>query len=545
MPIDPATEGDDTRSVTIPEFFIYDGLGGADTLTVTVGAPLMTISGDATAASIFALEAGMDTNLRLQGTLTSVERVVVDAGENALIDGSEAAIELELSGRGLLIGGSANDVLRAIPGTVATALKGGAGNDTFIIKESSLTGPVFITDFSAGDVIQMGGYANAPGATPVAIASRRVRGQTILEADGNYVVLTNGAYRMQIDSSGNITIASVVSMAPTAKAGESADAFVGTASDDILAGKGGDDRLVGDAGNDRLVGGLGNDFLSGGAGDDLLQDDGGSNTMFGGAGADRIIGGLDRDLSYGGEGDDQIYGNGGDDVLQGDGGADLLNGGDGNDRLGGGDAEDRLYGVAGDDRLSGGDGDDRLNGGTGNDILIGGEGEDILRGNEDNDLLIGNAGNDDLQGGDGDDRLAGNEGTDYLDGGAGNDRLDAGVGGDVLTGGDGADRFMFDEGSSATAPLGATRITDFDAGEGDSVNLRDVDANMLTADVNDKFLWIGTSAFHGVAGEMRISINAVDNIAFLQGDRDGDRLADFVIRFDAPVGLDLPGAVLV
>jgi hypothetical protein len=97
------------------------------------------------------------------------------------------------------------------------------------------------------------------------------------------------------------------------------------------------------------------------------------------------------------------------------------------------DANDTLLGGAGDDILFGQGGDDYLDGGKGNDILLGGTGKDTLLGGEGNDLLIGGAGND------------------------------------ILTGGSGADTFMWKAGD-----YGNDVIKDFNAGEGDRIDLKDL-----------------------------------------------------------------------
>ncbi|WP_436785043.1 retention module-containing protein [Stutzerimonas frequens] len=110
----------------------------------------------------------------------------------------------------------------------------------------------------------------------------------------------------------------------------------------------------------------------------------------------------------------------------------------------GGSASSTHSGAAGDDYLSGGAGDDLLYGLQGNDTLDGGTG---------NDLLVG---------------------------GAGDDILIGGLGDDQLTGGSGADTFMWKAGD-----LGKDSILDFNASEGDRIDLRDLlqgenDGNLLS-----------------------------------------------------------------
>ncbi len=125
-----------------------------------------------------------------------------------------------------------------------------------------------------------------------------------------------------------------------------------------------------------------------------------------------------------------------------------------------------INGTAGDDTIFGDDpGADLLQGLDGNDRLFGFGGNDQLNGNNDNDLL---------EGGDGNDTLDGGNGSDTLQGDADNDRLIGGTGDDVLTGGAGGDVFVIESGSSDV-------ITDYDAGEGDSLDLTGAGVTLSSA----------------------------------------------------------------
>jgi Ca2+-binding RTX toxin-like protein len=170
-----------------------------------------------------------------------------------------------------------------------------------------------------------------------------------------------------------------------------------------------------------------------------------------------------------------------------------------------------------------------LYGEDGNDTLIGGAGKDTFHGGTGNDLLNGNDGNDQLFGNDGNDTLNGGNGNDTLVGGNGNDVLSGGAGLDVLTGGKGADVFLFRFADFNSANVGASKdvITDFNAAEGDKIDIHFIDANVLTSK-DDAFTFIGGQAFHGVAGELRY-INDGDGIA-VYGDTNGDRAPDIVIH---------------
>lgn len=195
--------------------------------------------------------------------------------------------------------------------------------------------------------------------------------------------------------------------------------------------------------------------------------------------------------------------------------------------------DDVIFGNEGDDFLDGGDGNDILLGNEDNDRLEGGNGDDILRGGLGNDVLLRGAGNDQLFGGNGDDVLNGGGGDDALDGGNGNDRLTGGWGSDLMTGGEGADVFVFLRGDARHVDT----ITDFARSELDLVKLVRIDADTST-EADDAFAFVGYVDFTGTAGELRaIDLGGTQRV---EGDVDGDGLADFVIDFtgDAAVEAD-------
>ncbi|MBU8545813.1 MULTISPECIES: calcium-binding protein, partial [Roseomonadaceae] len=243
----------------------------------------------------------------------------------------------------------------------------------------------------------------------------------------------------------------------------------------------GDDRLIGDALNNRLSGGAGNDTLIGGLGDDTLD---------GGLGADSLAGG-DGDDTY-------VVDDLGDIVVEEAGG--------GFDRV-----ISRIDWTLGAEleRLSlSGSAD--LNG-TGNALA---------------NRLDGNAGANILDGGEGADTLYGGAGNDTLIGGDGTDLLDGGIGADSLVGGDGADVFLFRSAMEANDDV----VADFNVAQGDRIDLRPIDANLLIAD-NQDFTWIGEASFGAVAGQLRFA----DEI--LEGDLDGDGIADFQITLSGVASL--------
>jgi Ca2+-binding RTX toxin-like protein len=224
---------------------------------------------------------------------------------------------------------------------------------------------------------------------------------------------------------------------------------------DVQAGAGADTVLGGDA-RDRVKGGDGADLLQGGAGRDTIDGQRGDDLILGGEGKDIASGGSGSDTLFGGEGNDTLYGFVGDDLAEGEADRDHLLGGEGADTLRGGAERDTL---------DGGEAEDDLAGGTEADDLYGGAGADLLRGEEGNDYLAGGDGADTLEGGVGGDVLRGEGGDDRIFGGLGADFLSGSGGADTLHGGGDADRFWISSGQTVT-------ILDFDAGEGDRLDLR-------------------------------------------------------------------------
>jgi hypothetical protein len=191
-------------------------------------------------------------------------------------------------------------------------------------------------------------------------------------------------------------------------------------------------------------------------------------------------------------------------------------------------------------RLSGAGGNDSLSGGAGEDALRGDGGNDTLEGQGGDDTLLGGAGVDSLYGGDDDDLLLGGAGNDRLYGGDGRDTLIGGTGRDLLIGGADADTFLFR--SITESPAGATArdsIVGFEAGL-DVIDLTRIDANTLVTG-NQAFTWRGTAAFTGVAGQLRVQTGAN---SVLQGDVNGDRVADFEVQLNGIANISVNDILL-
>ena len=243
-------------------------------------------------------------------------------------------------------------------------------------------------------------------------------------------------------------------------------------------------------------------------------------------------GGLSRDLTTTIAVTDVIE-NGPLNPIEGTDRSDFLFGSNGDDEINAGRGSDIIFARDGNDVVDAGLGDDFVDGGSGNDFIFGGQGRDFVLGGDGNDEIDGGIGADLLFGNAGDDRLIGGWGDDSIDGGAGNDTIIGGTGEDILSGGSGADRFVFEVASDSGVGKGnRDRILDFTRGS-DLIDLSAIDANSAAAG-NQSFSFIGNSAFHNVAGELRYA-NGI-----LSGDINGDGVADFQIQISAGNGLPPP-----
>ena len=224
----------------------------------------------------------------------------------------------------------------------------------------------------------------------------------------------------------------------------------------------------------------------------------------------------------------------------------------------GGSGADTLVGNAADNQLDGGAGADKMSGGLGNDTYIvdntrdivtelAGQGTDTeiasvtvtLATNVENLVLAGggaiNGTGNALA-----NVLNGNTGANALLGGNGNDTVIGGAGVDKLTGGSGNDLFVFQSVSDSGVGAGLRDVV-LDWRAGDLIDLASIDADAALGG-DQAFLWLGTAAFGGHAGELRFSISG--RAGLLSGDIDGNGVADFEIELTGIKAFSVTGFVL-
>ena len=175
-------------------------------------------------------------------------------------------------------------------------------------------------------------------------------------------------------------------------------------------------------------------------------------------------------------------------------------------------------------------GADLFNGVGGRAVSVsGGEGDDLIRGSFFDDTLAGDAGADRIIGRTGDDRLTGGSGADRLSGGGDEDLLNGGADNDLLSGGTGADQFQFTSAADIGTGALSDRITDFKS-------LEDrIDLSLIPG-----LSFIAGAAFSSVAGQLRYDTASRQ----LQGDTDGNGVADFALVLDGVASLTAGDLIL-
>jgi Ca2+-binding RTX toxin-like protein len=132
-------------------------------------------------------------------------------------------------------------------------------------------------------------------------------------------------------------------------------------------------------------------------------------------------------------------------------------------------------------------------------------------------------------------RMFGGQGNDVITTGAGADIIQGGRGADDMTGGGGADTFRYITTLDSTG-ASMDEILDFASGS-DKIDLSRIDANTTLAG-DQAFSWIGSTAFTGSGAASAGQLRAYESGGnwFVEGDTDGNGVADLVIQLTAPSG---------
>lgn len=104
----------------------------------------------------------------------------------------------------------------------------------------------------------------------------------------------------------------------------------------------------------------------------------------------------------------------------------------------------------------------------------------------------------------------------------------------TFEGNGGADDFVFGKRTTGKTEAKADTIADFSQADGDQIDLDAWDASSKQNN-NQDFTFIGTQEFQGNAGELRFVQDGGDT--WIEGDTNGDRKADLMIRLDGAVAL--------
>ncbi len=254
-----------------------------------------------------------------------------------------------LGGAGLdtLDGGAGNDRLEGGSDGLADSLKGGAGDDIYVVNEAGEAIAELAGEGGADRVVSSVDYTLGANLEVLELVGTAKNGTG--NALDNLIIAND--VRNVLDGGAGVDTVSY----------EASDAGVLVRLDNVRTGSGSFWDKLGGAIEDFLPDGVGGYAT----GDRLLN-------------FENITGSAHSDTLFGNNIANVLNGGGGSDILYGDDGNDSLYGGEGRDTLFGGNGADLLFGGADIDTLSGGDGADRINGGVGNDILLGGSGNDVF-----------------------------------------------------------------------------------------------------------------------------------------------------------------------
>ncbi|MES2944575.1 MAG: hypothetical protein V4772_17030 [Pseudomonadota bacterium] len=491
---------------------VLDGAGGSDTASYEYSAAAVLVNLGSGVAS-----GGLGTD-----SLVNIENISGSAYDDTLT-GNEQSNQIHGgNGNDQLDGAAGDDVLSDTAGTDtldggagADTMMGGSGNDHYMVDNAGDLVVEVSRSFGTDTVWSSLSYTLSAN-----VDNLRLVGSLDINATGNVLdnILFSGVGDNILNGRSGRDTASYIYSNTGVKANLSSsstgdlgrDTFIsienlaGSDHADVLTGNIKTNQIEGGAGNDTLNGGAGADTLLGAAGDDeyIVDNVGDVVTEAVDAGTDSVISRVSFTLGLNLENlrlaeatAINATGNALNNVLAAGEGNNILNG------AGGIDTASYAYtrsGVVA--SLTTG----LATGGSGNDSLVSIEN------------LIGSNYADSLTGNIKDNALAGGNGNDTLSGGAGQDQL---------TGGTGADSFDF----NAVSEMGLTagtwdRILDFNAAQGDRLDLSTLDADATVAG-KQSFSFIGSDVFTA-AGQLRY--DAATGV--LYGSVDADTDAEFAIE---------------
>jgi len=379
------------------------GSGGNDTLnggdnndTYIVRTTTVTY---ADSSGIDLVKGTVDIDISVAGA-TNIENVTLT---NAALTATGNSLNNVLTGNAqdnTLMGGSGNDTL--VGGDGINLLQGGAGNDAYIIVNSTDTITGELATVGETDNVQFGGVSG---------------------------IFTMGANVENITLTGTADIGAI-----------------GNASNNTMTGNGGDNTLVGGLGVNTFRGGAGNDtYIIVNSTDTIsgeLATAGEIDTVeFGGVSGILTIGLNVENITLTGNANIGAIGNTSNNTMTGNSGNNTLNGGLGDDTMIGGMGDDAYFVDSVNDVVNetGGSGTDTVNSAvnftlssvlenltlTGTGVIngVGNNNANILIGNSANNNLLGLSGNDNINAGNGNDSITGGVGKDTIITGTGNDTI--------------------------------------------------------------------------------------------------------------------------
>jgi len=411
--------------------------------------------------------------------------------------------------------GTFGDVYRVSNPLLTDLLRGGAGNDTYVLARADTIRELA----NGGTDTVLSSISYTLGAN---VENLTLTGSSNLSGTGNGLdnVIQGNAGHNKLNGAGGVDTVSYAGAgaAVTVSLAVAAAQVTGGAGSDTLSnfenltGSAHNDRLTGNSGNNRLDGLAGNDTLTGGAGNDTYVVDAMGDIIVEGAdaGTDTVVsrvnwtlGATLENLTLSGSTATTGRGNAAANVINGNGIANTLTGAAGHDTLVGGGGNDNLSGNTGNDRLDGGVGNDTATGGAGDDVYVTDAAGDIITelAGEGTDTVIsavnwtlgatlenltlsgsaaigtGNAAANVINGNTIANTLKGASGNDTINGGGGNDTIAGGAGSDMLNGGGSADVFVFDSKTGSDTIVGFVSGTDdlrisratLPVGDGDAV----------------------------------------------------------------------------